>query len=468
MYAGHLADAEKTRGDFLRSAVATGAILPLVYCYPPRTAHVESEAPRNLIDVWRRDAEGGADLNVYIHVPFCRYRCSFCALYTITTPTQDDALYRAYVRSVRRQLGNLAPGLRSRRIRTVFVGGGTPFVIGVPLLIELLSSLDEVFPDWRATAEEISVEASPDSVLAEIAGLPDLAAAGVTRISVGIQSFDARELGLAGRAAAGADTANAALAALRAAGFANVAADLIVGLEGQTDRSCAASIETLLAFGPETASLYMIGPRSDTPLGRRVLPSLIQNPQLYERLAMCSARLREEGYVRESSVQFKAPNKGGLLHKQFYFGGVSVLGLGSGARSYTRTVDYITGGGKRTRGALEAHMALSGEAAIATKGVLIDADESARRSVILMLHKLPRAAIPRALNGTMLEPYGSVFDASVELGLMRDDGTHLTLTEKGFLYRELICWSLFSPESVRRHKVSATDVGAEQHLASLC
>jgi len=467
MDAGHLSDVGKTRGDFLRSALARGSILPFVYCYPPRSAHVVSEAPRDLLDVWRQDAERGADLNIYIHVPFCRYRCSFCALYTVTTPTPDEALYRAYVYSVRRQLSQLAPSLQGRRIRTVFVGGGTPFAIGVPLLIELLSSLDDVFPNWRATAEEVSVEASPDSVMAEIARLPDLAAAGVTRISVGIQSFDARELARAGRTAAGPDTANAALAALRAAGFANVAADLIVGLEEQTDRSCAASLETLLAFGPETVSLYMIGPRSDTPLGRRVLPSPAENPQLYDRMAKCSAQLRQAGYVRESSVQFKAPNKGGLLHKQLYFGGVSVLGLGSGARSYTRTVDYITGGGKRTRGALETQMALSGEAVIAAKGILIDANESARRSVILMLHRLPRAAIPRASNGAMLEPYRSVFNAALELGLMSDDGIHLALTEKGFLYRELICWALFSPECVRRHSVSATDVGGAQYLASL-
>lgn len=456
------------RAEYLRKWVGDHMALPFVYCYPPRTSYIEEEAPLDLRAVWERDSEHGGDLNIYIHIPFCRYKCSFCNLYTVTATRADSDLFRGYVSAVERDLRFLAPSLSGRRVRSVFIGGGTPFAIGVDLLVELLSGLVDVFPDLPATAEEISVEASPDSVLAFRDRLDMLVAAGVNRVSIGAQSFDAGELQEAGRADAGPEVIVDSLHHLRAASVRNIGVDLIVGLGGQTDASLMRSLDQLADFLPETISIYPISPRRGTRLGRNLASFPPDNRALFERLEAASKRLRDAGYERETSVQFKLPGRGGLLHKSLYFGGVSVLGLGSGARSYTATVDYLTGGGSpRNRAGLAAYLQLGTGGTRASTGVRITPEEAERRAIILGLHDLDLDRLPRGTDGSVSEPYGSVFKACIELGLIERCGRRLKLTEKGYLHREIICWSLFSERALQRHSARGVEYADAQRYVSV-
>lgn len=457
------------RPDYLQKSVRDRTIPPFVYCYPPRTSYIEEEAPLDLRAVWERDSGRGGDLNIYIHIPFCRYRCSFCNLFTVTATAADSDLFRAYVSAVARDLRFLAPSLSGRRVRSVFIGGGTPFAIGVDLLVELLSGLVEVFPDLPATAEEISVEASPDSVLAVGDGLDALLAAGVNRVSIGAQSFDAGELRRAGRGhAAGPDVIVDSLHRLRSAGVGNISVDLIVGLEGQTDASLMQSLDRLEGFLPETVSIYAINPRRGTRLGRNLASFQPGDRALFERLKAVGASLRESGYERETSVQFKLPGRGGLLQKRLYFSGVSVLGLGSGARSYTATVDYLTGGGSaRNRVGLAAYLQPGMGGTRASTGVRVTPDEAERRAIILGLHDLNLDRLPKGTDGSVREPYSSVFRTCIELGLIERCGRRLKLTEKGYLHRDIICWSLFSDRALQRHSARGVEYADAQRYVSV-
>jgi len=452
---------------FLRRAIAEARILPFVYCYPPRTSYVANEAPTDLRAVWVRDAATGTDLNVYIHIPFCRYRCAFCGLYNITTRDGDGDLHRAYVASVIAELKYLAPSLIGRCVRTVFIGGGTPFAIGIPLLVELLAGLATVFPNLSSTVEEVTVEASPDSVMAVRDQLGDLVAAGVNRVSMGVQSYDIEELRRAGRAAAGPELVVQSLQALRDAGVANIGADLIIGLEGQTDATMTESLDRLLSFLPETVSLYLINPRLGTGLGRRMERFPRGNHALYRRLSAASAALHAAGYERETSVQFKLPGRGGLLHKRLYFDGVSVLGLGSGARSYTADEAYLRGGGQqRSRGELETYLQSASGTPTARTGVCLSPEEAERRMIILGLQDLAIDLVPSGMSGSFAEPYASVFAACLELGLMVRHERALRLTERGFVYRDIICWSLFSDQALVRHADHGIEFGSGQRCVS--
>lgn len=451
---------------FLRQAVTSSRLLPFVYCYPPRTSYVAEEVPDDLRAVWARDAQHGSDLNLYIHIPFCRYRCAFCGLYTVTTQDRDADLHARYVASLKRDLHYLAPTLSGRRVRTVFLGGGTPLAIGVPLLVDLLNSLSDVFPDVRETAEEISIEASPDAVLSAAGALNQLVTAGVNRVSVGLQSLDPAELKRAGRGHLSPDDMLDSLARLRAAGVSNIGADLIVGLEGQTDQSLAQSLEALLEFQPETVSLYLINPRGGTGYRQRMAIA-DSGADLYPRLAASAATLLAAGYVRETSVQFKRPARGGLLHKRLYFEGQSVLGLGSGARSYTAELSYLTGGGfERTPSEIEAYLTDTAEGPKAQTGVILTSEETTRRRIVLGLQQLARDAIPRTHGGDLCEPYASVLSTCIELGLMTTDGFNYSLTECGYVCRDLICWSLFSDQALHRHAELGLGFGEAQRSIS--
>jgi len=453
--------------DELRRWLGNQTVLPFVYCYPPRTSYVEEEAPLDLRVVWERDSKHVTDLNIYIHIPFCRYKCSFCNLYTITTATADTDFFRSYVNTVLKELEYLAPSLSGRRIRSVFIGGGTPFYIGVDLLIELLNGLKNAFPDLLATAEEISVEGSPDSILAVHDQLATLVSAGVNRVSVGAQSFDAVELALAGRNRAGPNVIWDSLHQLRSAGVKNIGVDLIVGLQGQTYASVMRSVDKLLDFLPETISVYPVSPRRGTSLGRTLASLPLDNREIFKRLAAVSQRLQQANYVRETSVQFKLPGRGGLLQKRLYFEGISVLGLGSGARSYTATVDYLTGGGPPgNRAALARYLQRKFGETKATSGISITAEEAERRSIILRLHDIDIDRLPRNADHTIKEPYSTVLNTCMEHGLMEQIDRKIKLTEKGYLHREIICWSLFSEEVLNRHSTRAVEYSDTQRFVS--
>jgi oxygen-independent coproporphyrinogen-3 oxidase len=455
------------RSDFLKRAVQESWQLPFVYCYPPRTSYIQAEAPRDLRLVWERDATFGADLNVYIHIPFCRYRCSFCGLYNITTKSSQTELHTRYVKSLKQQLTYLSPSLAGRRIKSLFIGGGTPFAVGIPLLVELLKSIRSTFPDFSSTIEEVTVEASPDSVVSERDGIKELVNAGVDRISIGVQSLDLNELQRSGRTAAGSKMILESLEVLRTSGIRNINADLMVGLEGQTDLSLKISISRLVEFLPETVSIYPIGIRNRTALARRIADYPISNKAICDRLALASMLLRSHGYQRETSIQFKRPNSGGLKHKQFYFGGMSVLGLGSGARSYTREVAYLTGGGsKRSLLELETYLQTEADRPVAKSGVIITPDEAKTREIVLGLHGLDIETVYANGAGPYHDHFASVIETAMLLGLLREANAKLWLTEKGFLHRELVCWALFSNQSLQRHSSQGVDFGLEQRQLS--
>jgi oxygen-independent coproporphyrinogen-3 oxidase len=459
--------AGRKRAELLQRRLAGRDVLPFVYCYPPRTAYTMGEAPADLRAVWQRDGECARDLNIYLHVPFCRYRCRFCNLYTVATTESDKVLFRAYVEAIKQDLVWLAPSLTGRTVRSVFVGGGTPLSLGVPLLVELLKALTPVFPKWRATADEVSVEATPDSILANVRDISGLAAAGVNRVSLGVQAFNEPELVRAGRARASTAVIDKAIGILRDARIPNVGTDLIIGLEAQTDQSFELSLDRLGGYDPETISLYLLNPRLGTSTGRHATYSSEQNEALYRRLEWASQRLRERGYVRETSAQFKLPERGGLLQKRLYFSGMSVLGLGSGARSYTATVDYLSGGGDRRTGAEVRSFIERPPSERVVTGVTITPEEAVRRAVILGLQDLDLALVPRGPDGQFAEPYACVLDAAAALGLTERNGNRLVLTEKGFVYRDLICWSLFSDRSIQRHgRMGSEFLEPQRHVAA--
>lgn len=452
----------------LEDAVQNHSILPFVYCYPPRTAYVAAEIPSSLLDAWAVDGETSSDLNIYIHIPFCRYRCSFCGLYTVTARKDDESLFVAYVSALRRELQSLSAVLRGRRVRTVFIGGGTPLLIGTHHLVSILTMLGDVFPRWRLTAEEVSIEASPDSVLSVGDQLHALVAAGVNRVSIGVQSFDDQELSLAGRGAAPGDSAELALRMLQDAGIKNVAADLIVGLEGQSDESFESSLQRLLSIRPQTISVYLINLRLNTPLGKRTDRSDSEtNARLYCRLAYASAQLRTAGYLREGNVQFKLPGVGGLRQKQLYFSGVPVLGLGAGARSHTHAVDYSSGGGsKRTMQEIKSYLSVDRPEQNLRAGVRITHDEAIRRKIMFSLGDLDLTSIPRDGRGLFLEPYDLALRSAIEMGLLLSDGRRASLTEQGYLFRDLICWSLFSEDVLQRHASAGHGFPRQQRFVS--
>ena len=230
---------------------------------------------------------------VYVHVPFCLTRCHYC---DFVTYTGMEGLRRPYAAALGEEakLAVAALGPEPPEVTSVFVGGGTPTLLPAEDLARLLGRLRELLP--FAPGAEVTVEANPDTV--GVAMAEGLAGAGVTRVSMGAQSFDDRVLANLGRAHDAAGVA-AAAASLRAAGMPALNLDLIYGGPGEDAGSWAATLEAALTLEPEHLSAYALTIEPATKFGRLVAAGRMAEPgedDLADRYEAACTTLAAAGY----------------------------------------------------------------------------------------------------------------------------------------------------------------------------
>jgi oxygen-independent coproporphyrinogen-3 oxidase len=212
--------------------------------------------------------DGGA-LGLYISIPFCRSKCTYCNFASGVYPAGDHARYVNRLiedfRAARDWAARMGAEL-PRRADSVYLGGGTPTLLSPELLALLFAAMRAEF-DLEPEAE-ITVECAPGQLAGET--LEALVQAGVNRVSLGVQSFIDREAAVSGRLHTRA-AVERDLRRLRAAGIANLSVDLIAGLAGQTIASWDESLAALIGSGVPHASVYMLEVDEDSRLGREVL-----------------------------------------------------------------------------------------------------------------------------------------------------------------------------------------------------
>ena len=269
-------------------------------------------------------------LGLYLHVPFCRTRCHFCA-FTLQIHREDRAQRYLHALSGEMRLHAGQQSLAGRRLDTVYFGGGTPTALSAAQLEGILQNVRDSF--GLTGSAEISVEAHPDTVTED--SLRQLADAGVTRISFGAQSMDDSELLQIGRRTSGNRT-QAAVGMARAAGFANINLDLIYGVPGQTLDGWLATLEAVLSLDPAHLSCYALTVEEKTRLhidvrrGDAVEPdTALQN----EMEDAASRRLAAAGFTRYEISNYARPGYA-CRHNLLYWQGQDYLGLGPSAQSY--------------------------------------------------------------------------------------------------------------------------------------
>jgi oxygen-independent coproporphyrinogen-3 oxidase len=201
---------------------------------------------------------------IYIHIPFCATRCHYC---NFATGGYESALARRYVAAVSNEIqrAGVAPESAIHRVDTIYFGGGTPTTLTseqLAGLIELCRARFDLAPD-----AEITAEANPGSVSRDY--LDALRAAGVNRLSFGVQSFDDGELQMIGRSHS-AEDAREALRRARAAGFDNLSLDLIAGLPEQKMETWQRNLDEAFALAPDHLSVYLLELYKDAPLLHRI------------------------------------------------------------------------------------------------------------------------------------------------------------------------------------------------------
>ena len=273
-------------------------------------------------------------VSVYLHVPFCTVKCAYC---DFNSYAGAEDLIPAWETAVRDELVRWAGPLHARPVPTVFLGGGTPSLLEREAVERILSTIAAHYA-LQADAE-ITLEANPESVRAN--RLAGYRAAGVNRISMGVQSLDPDELRFLDRLHDGA-RAEKALRIAREAGFDNINLDLIFGLPGQALATWQTSLEGVLAWAPEHLSCYALTVEEGTPLAARVARGTIAEPDPDIATAMAEwteDRLATTGYTQYEISNYARPGRE-CRHNLVYWRGGDYVGVGPGAHGYIDGVRY--------------------------------------------------------------------------------------------------------------------------------
>jgi oxygen-independent coproporphyrinogen-3 oxidase len=263
--------------------------------------------------------------HLYVHLPFCAHRCGYCDFVTVVGRRGQHA---TYVDALLAELA-LERDVLADRVETVFLGGGTPTFTEPRELERLLAALPP--------AREVTVEANPETVTAEVAAL--LRANGVTRVSLGAQSFQPHLLDVLERQASPEDVRSAART-LRDAGFANISLDLIYGIPGQSSTDLAADLAEAVALEPEHLSCYELEAKPGTRFTHAHGKELARQADALEGyFEQVVDTLTEGGYRWYETANFcvEGLRAGGrdlrAQHNLGYWQGRDYLGLGIGAVS---------------------------------------------------------------------------------------------------------------------------------------
>ena len=376
-----------------------------------------------------------APLSIYIHIPFCSVRCTYCAF---NTYTDLNHLIPDYVDALRRDLAFAARRNPHETAHSLYFGGGTPSLLPAEQFERLLDQLHCSFD--MASDCEISLEANPDNLNASY--LKDLRRLGFNRLSIGMQSANAAILRLFDRQHDLAAVA-AAMNAARQAGFDNVNLDVIFASPNETLADWRRTVDTVLQFEPEHVSMYGLELKGGTVLRQRVDAGELPRPDddlfadMYEH---ASASLAADGYAQYEISNWRRPGKE-CRHNLQYWRNLPYIGIGAGAHGFAGGYRYST------IAAPERYIAaLGGETAnpavfpltpAVAKYALVDAEDEIYETVMMGL-RLTREGIDlprfRARFGRDFREIFAPAVAKLEaLGLIETTSERLRLSQAGRL-----------------------------------
>jgi oxygen-independent coproporphyrinogen-3 oxidase len=452
---------ETVRGT-LREQLAENAYPGYVYGYPHKKAYRVLEAPLPLAEVWADEPRQA--LFAYVHIPFCNQRCSFCNLFTYVPG--DVSPVAAYLDALAREMEAYATALglgmssdvgrignpsyqAPATFRRLYLGGGTPtFLTGDELrrLVGHLRDFLGIDPDRT----EGCIETSPETVdQGKVEVLREL---GFRRVSLGVQSLVPEELRQVNRRFDFAHNARA-IDLIGRAGFPHFNIDLIYGLPGQDLASWRYSLEAAINSPATSLFLYPLYIRPLTGLDRRTeqlpTPTTREMGQMYD---LAVARLERAGFRQVTMRQFRrdplpeAPTD----DLEYRCQRDGMVGLGAGARSYTRRLHYSTPWrmlGRNIRTVVEEYAARMRRGdTLVRHGFVLDDDEERRRFTILsLLHDgFDLSAFLDRFGEDAREVFPAEWEALQEEGLVEARGGALVLTARGVRHADVVGQVFFS------------------------
>ncbi|TAM56347.1 radical SAM family heme chaperone HemW [bacterium] len=370
---------------------------------------------------------------IYVHLPFCPYLCPYCDF--AKWPFRRSQA-RRYVDALLREIEG-APALQGE---TVFLGGGTPNALPVEDLLAVLDAVRRRFS--VAAGAEVSVEVNPDA--GSFDGFAAYVAHGVTRFSVGVQSFDADELRTLGRRHSPADIA-ACVAAARAAGARSIGIDLIFAVPGQTVASWRRSLAQALALGIDHLSCYGLTVEQGTPYAawQAREPAAFQDSDAEAELyAAAIETLEHEGFEHYEISNFARPGRRSA-HNWNYWQNGEYLGLGVSAAS------FLAGERSVATKSLETYCAaLEAGHEVPRERERLSGAAAAGEAIMLLLRTAEGVAVEpfnQRYGVDILSSYRPAIDRLADAGLIIASERRIALTPRGRFLANDVCAEFIAP-----------------------
>ena len=367
---------------------------------------------------------------LYIHIPYCRQKCPYCAFFSQELSGSDLSRYAELLQQeMFLAAENTAP---RHKLDSIYFGGGTPSLLDPQQIADLIYQAENLF--GLAAEAEITLEANPGTI--DFQRLSGFRQAGITRLSLGIQSFDDRMLMALGRIHS-AQQAREAFSAARRAGFENIGIDLIHALPGQTSAMWLTELRQALQLAPEHLSIYGLTIEEDTPFAARYdsdSPQLPDEDLAAEMFETADDILEAHGYehyeiANYARAGFRSQHNSGYWKRNGY------LGLGAGAHSFLRDNGY----GTRFSNAadLNEYRTALNSGALPRRDILQLSRPDAMAEYLFLGLRMSEGVLfstfVQEFADALTDVFGQEITTLLEQGLLTEDTCGIRLTRRGLL-----------------------------------
>jgi oxygen-independent coproporphyrinogen-3 oxidase len=371
---------------------------------------------------------------IYVHIPFCVKKCTYCDFYSITDTSLKQRFISALIGEMNRTC-NLP-----FKFDTLYFGGGTPSVLETEFIARIIETASKLYKLLQDS--EITIEVNPGTVTP--IKLREYSRAGINRISIGVQSFQKSNLDFLGRMHTVED-ADLAIQWSRDAGFENIGIDLIYGIPGQTRQSWFCDLEQAVLNKPEHLSCYMLTFEQGTPMKKNLQKGYFKpmgGKMVGELFTATLEFLKDEGYIQYEISNFARAKTLRSRHNQKYWSFVPYIGLGPSAHSFIEPKRWWN------KASVTAYVKDLEEGRLPVYGQeVLSREQMMTESILLGLRKadgIDVSEFNRRFDDNFFEIFGKQTGGFEKKGLIVLNQTNCALTEQGMLFLDSITSMLIS------------------------
>ena len=365
---------------------------------------------------------------LYIHIPFCKQRCNYCAFYSSTLYNMREE----YVAALTKELLLRKDYAHGKAIETIYFGGGTPSTLSIEQLQRICSTIYSAYP--VANSPEVTIECNPDDLTPEF--LEALRPLPFNRISMGVQSFNDTQLQRLGRRHT-AEGARTAVGNARKAGYTNISIDLMFALPGSTPQQWQEDLDSAIALRPQHLSAYNLMYEEGTPLYRALCNGSItelSEEENLEQFRMLIESMKKAGYRHYEISNFTLPGYESR-HNSSYWNDTPYIGCGAAAHSYNGT--------EREWNIADIKEYIKGIESVNRKFEIEHLSEEERYNDTILTRLRTAEGLPlewmrdkfsEKLNSYMLR----TIEKEIALGNLQENNRQVSLTEKGIFISDAV------------------------------